>query len=148
MPEQRPGSPLDTPTVVSETDIVDLRDEDEQNIAEDASLKKYTAWNCKRNEERAKLEAEAEEVWEFKVGETLRQEWASAQRRDSECQRALRDLKNTQSKPKGLSLRPRQEGLLARTEREMFRIAEDGVLERKIVATHLGQPEWLSLIHI
>ena len=105
-----------------------------------------TEWNCKRNEERAKLEAEAEEVWEFKIGESLRQEWASAQRRDSECQRALRDLKNARAKQEDQPRRPRRDGLLAKTEREMFRIAEDGVLERRIVAGHLGQPEWVPVV--
>ena len=69
-PEERPESRSDVTTVATEIDIVELREEDERDIAEDASLKKYTAWNCKRNEERAKLEAEAEEVWEFKVGDT------------------------------------------------------------------------------
>ena len=40
----------------------------------------------------------------------------------------------------------RREGLLAKAERDVFRISEDGVLERKIVATHLGQPEWVPVV--
>ena len=67
----QPQTPSEPTTAATEIDIVELREEDEHNIAESASLKKYTEWNCKRNEERAKLEAEAEEAWEFTVGESL-----------------------------------------------------------------------------
>ena len=101
----------------------------------------YTEWNCKRNEERAKLEAEADETWEFRVGESLRIEWASAQRRGPECQRVLRDLKSCKSNGG-----ERQSDALARSDREVHRVADDGVLERRITSEHLGQPEWVPIV--
>ena len=35
---------------------------------------------------------------------------------------------------------------MARSERDAYRIAEDGVLERRITTGHLGQPEWVPIV--
>ena len=70
-----PRTPAEPTTVATEVDIVEIREEEGRGVAEDASLKMYTEWNSKRNDERAKLEVEAEEAWEFRVGESLRVEW-------------------------------------------------------------------------
>ena len=94
-----PPTPTEPTTVASEVALVQFTEEDEQCIAERASLKKYTDWNCKRNEERAKLEVEAEETWEFRVGESLRLEWISAQKRDPDCIKIFRDLRTFSLRP-------------------------------------------------
>ena len=83
--------------MATEIDIVELREEDEQGIAESASLKKYTDWNDKRNEERAKLEAEMERTIEFNVGHSLRTGWAAAQAKDGECLEIFQVLKSSSS---------------------------------------------------
>ena len=121
-----PQTPSEPTTAATEVDLVHFTEEDEQCIAERASLKKYTDWNCKRKEERAKLEVEAEETWEFRVGESLRLEWASAQKRDPHCPRIFRDFKNFKTDA------GRRSGALAKSERDVHRIAADGFLERRI----------------
>ena len=136
-----PRTPSEPTTAATEVDIVEIHEEEGRGVAEGASLKMYTEWNSIRNDERAKLEVESEEAWEFRVGESLRLEWGSSQRRDPECQRILRDLKNLKPKS-GRS----QNDVLASSEREVYRTSDDGVLERKIVSAHLGQPEWVPVV--
>ena len=134
-----PTPPSDT-TAASDLDNLRLTEEDEANIAEKASLRKYTEWNDKRNDERAKLEVETEEAWEFKVGESLRVEWKANQKRDAECIRAYRDLQRGPKQPKDAK------GVVARIDKDMYRVGTDGLLERRVVSPNLGQPEWVPVV--
>ena len=78
---------------------------------------------------------------EFSISHTLRMEWVACQKKDPDCLEILRfldrrkDQKSTKT-DKGLAPRMTEE----------FRRAGDGLLEKKVRTSDLGQPEWVPVV--
>ena len=107
----------------------------------EANLRTYEEFNLKRDENRARLEAETDRPLEFSIGHTLRMEWVTCQGKDPECLETLR-LLDRRKDQKGSKV---DRGLAPRVTEE-FRRAGDGLLEKKVRTTDLGQPEWVPVV--
>ena len=142
------SSPEEERTVASSTDlnaeanIGFLDDETEARLLKEANLRKYEEWNQKREEARGRLEAEMERPLEFKIGHSLRLTWVGGQAKDPDCVRILRTLDGQRQPTKSKNQQ------IASRITEEYRRAEDGLLERKVATTDLGQPGWVPVVPV
>ena len=98
----------------------------EEKLLKEANLKAYEEYNLRRDENRARLEAEMDRPREFSIGHSLRMEWMTSQAKDPECVEILRVL----DRPKDPKESAPDRRLAPRITEE-YRRAGDGLLEKK-----------------